>query len=106
MEKKNNSGGKFFNGLLLGAAIGAGAFYLLGTEKGKKVLKQFKEQGLEFISEFDDYVEDEMDQAYMQDEFDANETTGPELVGTDKPKATAKPSHHPVKRLFKGAKKP
>jgi gas vesicle protein len=36
-EKQENNSPSFFNGLLLGAAVGAGAFFLFGTKKGKKL---------------------------------------------------------------------
>lgn len=51
MENNNsNSGSKFTNGFLLGALIGAGLMFLLGTKKGKKLLKAFSEEGLDNIS--------------------------------------------------------
>lgn len=51
MENNNsNSGSKFINGFLLGALIGAGVVFLLGTKKGKKLLKAISEEGLGNIS--------------------------------------------------------
>ena len=51
MENNNsNSGSKFINGFLLGALIGAGVVFLLGTKKGKKLLKTISEEGLGNIS--------------------------------------------------------
>lgn len=54
----NNSGGSFVNGFLWGAIIGAGVVFLLGTEKGKKLLKVIKEEGLEGVSGLSDLVEE------------------------------------------------
>ena len=63
MENKNSS--NFLNGFLLGALIGAGAVFLLGTKKGKQLLKSLSEDGLESItdildqSSFAEAMEDE-----------------------------------------------
>ena len=50
-------GGKFSDGFLVGAVAGAAAFFLLGTEKGKKILKAITEEGGEelgrFLNEFE-----------------------------------------------------
>ena len=43
-------GSKFVNGFLLGALIGAGVVFLLGTKKGKRLLKTISEEGLGNIS--------------------------------------------------------
>ena len=51
MESSNHNDSKFLNGLLLGAILGAGAVFLLGTQKGKKLLKAISDEGLENISE-------------------------------------------------------
>lgn len=53
---------KFGSGLLIGSIIGAGAVFLLGTKKGKKLLKALTEEGFESISEISgvfDEIEDE-----------------------------------------------
>lgn len=54
----NNSNGSFVNGFLWGAIIGAGVVFLLGTEKGKKLLKTIKEEGLEGVSGLSELVEE------------------------------------------------
>lgn len=54
----NNSNGSFVNGFLWGAIIGAGVVFLLGTKKGKKLLKTIKEEGLEGASGLRDLVEE------------------------------------------------
>lgn len=54
----NNSGGRFFDGLLVGALIGGAAVFLLGTKKGNKVLKVLSEGGFEGLSDmFQDFEE-------------------------------------------------
>lgn len=42
--------GKFFNGFLLGFIIGGVSVFLLGTKKGKKLLKAISEEGIDSIS--------------------------------------------------------
>jgi len=55
----NNQGNKFFDGFLWGAIIGGGAVFLLGTKKGKKILKMITEEGVEGLSEI---LEAQMDE--------------------------------------------
>lgn len=43
----NNKGGGFFSGFLWGMIIGATIVFLLGTKKGKRLLKIISEEGLE-----------------------------------------------------------
>lgn len=51
-----NNNGRFFDGLLFGAIIGGAAVFLLGTNKGNKVLKVLSEGGLENLTEmFEDF---------------------------------------------------
>ncbi len=45
-------------GFLAGAAIGAGATLLFGTEKGKKLRRDFRENYPEFFTKLDDVLED------------------------------------------------
>lgn len=51
----NNSG--FLNGFLLGALIGGGLVFLLGTKKGKRLLKTLTSEGLEGVSELTDLID-------------------------------------------------
>ena|SRR3989344_3302812 len=55
----NNHGNKFFDGLLWGAILGGGLVFLLGTKKGKKILKMITEEGVEGLSEI---LEAQMDE--------------------------------------------
>lgn len=90
MENNNsNTGSKFVNGFLLGALIGAGAVFLLGTKKGKKLLKAISEEGLDNISNIldnadkledineDGEVEKVMPQENLSDEDGASEGVKP-----------------------------
>ncbi len=58
----NENGGKFLNGFLWGALLGGGVVFLLGTKKGKKLLKTITEEGLDGIAGLEDFVEDEVDE--------------------------------------------
>ncbi|MCL5970463.1 MAG: hypothetical protein M1450_03115 [Patescibacteria group bacterium] len=40
-------GNKFLTGLMWGAIIGGGLVFLLGTKKGKKIIKMLSEEGIE-----------------------------------------------------------
>lgn len=57
MDNKHKESG-FFNGFLLGLIIGAAAVFLLGTKKGKGLLKVITEEGIEGISEIGNIMED------------------------------------------------
>lgn len=92
-----NNNGHFSNGFLLGLIIGGGAVFLLGTKTGKKLLKQFSEQGMEELSEvlenvdLGEYEEEPIEPAASHEE---------ETVAEEEPqeKKTGK------KRFFKRAK--
>lgn len=56
MSDRHHNGG-FLNGLILGALVGAGAFYFLtSTEEGKKVRKQLEEKGKDALENLGDLV--------------------------------------------------
>jgi DNA-binding PadR family transcriptional regulator len=67
MENRDH-GNKFFSGFLFGAIIGGGIVFLLGTEKGKKILASLTEEGLENFNEFmeegagDEEIEEEVEE--------------------------------------------
>lgn len=48
----NNNGSRFSDGFLLGALIGGVAVFLLGTDKGKKLLKTITQEGEGALSSF------------------------------------------------------
>ena len=52
MDNNNNknSGNNFFSGFLLGVLVGAAVVFLLGTKKGKRLLKTISEEGVDNIS--------------------------------------------------------
>lgn len=52
-EKK----GSFLGGLLVGAAIGGAAYYLFGTEKGKKLQKELKKKAKPYLDDISDLID-------------------------------------------------
>ena len=91
----NNSNGSFVNGFLWGAIIGAGVVFLLGTKKGKNLLKVIKEEGLEGASELRELVEE-----YGNDE---DEKTEPEIdKKSTKPNGERKQEESPMSKIAQG----
>ncbi|MCL4418888.1 hypothetical protein M1146_02165 [Patescibacteria group bacterium] len=73
----NNSGNRFFDGFLWGAIIGGGLVFLLGTKKGKKLLKTVTEEGVEGLSEIleaqmNDGLSDEEEEDSEDEEMETN----------------------------------
>ena len=50
MDNNNQNEGKFLSGFLLGILVGGFVVFLLGTKKGKKLLKAISEDGMDNIS--------------------------------------------------------
>jgi len=58
MSDRDRNGG-FFQGLIMGALIGAGAYYFLTqTKEGEKVKKRIKKKGREALDDLADLVEE------------------------------------------------
>ncbi len=51
----------FWVGLFLGGLVGALVIVVLGTEKGKKLLKNLEEKGLDFLEDTSDTVEEKLE---------------------------------------------
>lgn len=47
--REEKKGGKFFNGLLWGAALGGGAAYLLSNKRGRDLLKDLLHDGVDLL---------------------------------------------------------
>ncbi len=77
----NHHGSKFFDGLMFGALLGAGAVFLLGTKKGKKLLHAITEQGLEGVSEIGDLLEE-----YQEEDLEEEPTAAAPKPKSAKPK--------------------
>lgn len=102
MENDNrSSGNNFFSGFLLGALVGAAIVFLLGTKKGKKILKAISEEGSENITNLLNKIDKSVDlQEEVFEEDDdvilSENTSAEENVVKEKPK---------VKRFFRGISK-
>jgi hypothetical protein len=88
-ENKNNSG--FVWGLLIGAAIGS----LISTEKGRRIIKELSEHGLESIENLMDIdeIKEAMDNGIEKGKEFLNVEEKEEVIVKKKP------------RLFRGIKK-
>jgi gas vesicle protein len=72
MNNQNHHNSHFFDGFLLGIAVGAAAVFLFGTKPGKNLLKIISEQGIDGLTNLmeeynldatEDDLEDEIDGA-------------------------------------------
>ncbi len=87
-ETKNNSG--FVWGLLIGAAIGS----LVSTEKGRRIIKELSEHGL-------DSIENLMDIDEIKEAMDSGMEKGREFLNNEEKEEVVKKKP----RLFRGIKK-
>jgi len=78
----NSGGGRFFDGFLWGLIIGGGLVFLLGTKKGKKLVKMISEGGVENIPEF---LEEEIDQEEQEEEKKEMVSSGNGISISSKP---------------------
>lgn len=92
----SNSGGGFSHGFILGLLLGGGLVFLLGTNKGKKLLKTITEEGLEGIADLEDFVEDEA--------MEYEEDVSTPLPKKETPHNASEPVV-PTRRLFRGIPK-
>ncbi|MGH7245472.1 MAG: hypothetical protein ACREGI_00895 [Candidatus Levyibacteriota bacterium] len=106
MDKENNhhhSGHAFMNGLLLGAVIGGGLVFLLGTKKGKKVLKIITEEGLEGVSELKELIENQDEEYEEEDEVPADVAVAEEVHAAASHEEIKQPvTPKQQKRFFRG----
>lgn len=55
---KNSSSGLSLNSFLCGALIGGGLVFILGTKKGKKLLRTILDEGFDNVSKAQDLIEE------------------------------------------------
>lgn len=102
----NNHGGKFIDGLFLGAVLGGAAVFLLGTKTGKNLLKIVSEQGLDGLAnlleeyDFSDWEEGEEE---FGEPSSASNTHAKSNSETPEEKEEA-PEAAPKKRFFRRRK--
>ena len=101
----NHTGGGHHNGFFLGMAIGAGLVFLLGTDKGKKILKTITEEGFELAELFG---EEEIEEVPVKKQVKntISQEKIEEIVQEKPPSAssTSKPRSS-VRRFFRGIPK-
>lgn len=106
MDNNNNptatsgQGNNFFNGFLLGVLVGAAVVFLLGTKKGKKLLKAISGEGIENISNILEKAEKTEDLNEVSQEQRKIFTPKKEFIF--KEKSIEKPK---VRRFFRGISK-
>lgn len=101
-QKHHHSGsGGFSNGFLLGAIVGGGLVFLVGTKKGKQVLKKLTENGFEGISELADLLGED-DDTVIANEYNQEG----DMITSDRAEASQTPKPQKViKRFFRGIKR-
>lgn len=98
---ENNRDSKFLTGFIWGAVIGAGIVFLLGTKKGKKLLKTISEEGISSLSDLLEQTEEsEYDVSNNSNQEQGKKTNG-ELNHEIK-KENKKPS---IRRFFRRSSK-
>lgn len=65
MNNNGNHGNKFFEGFIWGAIIGGAIVFLMGTKKGKKLLKAITQEGVGSLA---DIIDEGMDEDEFEDE--------------------------------------
>lgn len=65
-ESHHCGGSKFMTGLMWGAIIGGGLVFLLGTPKGKKIIKALSEEGLVLSELLGDDEEEEIEEVIVR----------------------------------------
>ena len=106
MDNNNNQKeGKFFNGFLLGLLVGAAVVFLLGTKKGKKLLKSLSEDGLSNISDiFEEAEELEGDDVEEKSEPSFAKASAGEMKYPVQVKTEEAPKKTLVRRFFRRSK--
>ncbi len=95
-HKNGHPDDSLFKGLVMGAVIGAGVLWLLGTEEGKKIKKQVLGSGEDLLTKAKDKVEDLVDEDDVEEEL-------PKVVSSAPVRKAVKPLKKPVttKRFFR-----
>lgn len=114
MNNNDNNHGGVGNGFLWGLIVGGAVVFLLGTKKGKKLLKSITEEGLEGIGDIADLIGDDAE-SYEEEEEEGivppqapvivkeqNHHTNGELKSKESPMTKLSTT---TKRFFKGVPK-
>lgn len=111
----HHSGGGAGNGFLLGALIGAGAVLLFTTKRGKRILRQVSEEGLDSLADkglldFFALDEEEEEDVYVEPEKRVASEKVPTATHKEDIKAEVSSAARKVvktagRRFFKGVQK-
>jgi hypothetical protein len=96
------------NAFILGMIVGGAIVFLLGTKKGRKILKELSEKGLDALEEIADFEQLEMvpeDFDEIDDEFAEVKVKGMEDVNNGNESFKENGSSSSGKRFFRGIKK-
>jgi hypothetical protein len=95
MSNETKPNGNSFSSFLLGVIVGGLIVFLLGTEKGKKILKIISEKGLDNISN----ILEKADRSISLDEIEEEENEAGEKQFQVKEPAGERPR---ARRFFRG----
>lgn len=107
MEKNNHHKGPgFMNGFFFGIIVGAAVVFLLGTKKGKKILKLLTETGVEGVADLEEMLAESEDEEEFEQEYSAEgEELEPNPLRSAHEQEVKPGEHRPLKRFFRGIKK-
>lgn len=103
-KDKQHHGGNFVNGFMWGAAVGGGVSFVLSHKKGRELIRDISENGLEALrgvldpDNIDEIKKGFKEHMSREEEYDYREH------GRYSPPPSSRPSA-PKKRVFKGIKK-
>lgn len=105
-EKDTRSGGNYWSGFFIGAVFGLGIFFLLGTKKGREILKRALELSQEIEEKVSD-IADELEERGQEGkksskkiEKETSTSAGDNLNSVLKKIKSAMPSKDEVKKYF------
>jgi len=102
-EKEKHHGGP--NGFVMGALLGGALVYLVGTAKGRRILKEISENGIEFLEKvesIEDLANLEWDDLEQEDEEIVHvRAASPSASTPPPPRATTTVP----RRFFRGVKR-
>jgi len=78
LQQPITSESSFASGLMLGAILGAGAFFLFGTKKGQKLKDELLEIGKKYMSEWEDELKEHAPK--MHDKYENVKARSTELI--------------------------
>lgn len=100
MNNNGNHGNKFFEGFIWGAIIGGGVVFLMGTKKGKKLLKAITQEG---VGNLADIIDEGMDEDDYEEEEEIEKTQG---NGISEKKEIVRPARNASASVAGGEEKP